>query len=1066
MRNKLLIRRWLPAFLLMVSVGLGLVQGQAYAADEATDTLSRNTTKSYTVSPGEKVVLDIGSFTLKNWPKMNTFTVEEGGELIVKGTTGKVINDCDGSVLVNRGTVTILGGTFTRKEDTEEDGTVIKNYGTMNILGGEFVNASTSAAVVTNYAGAVMKISGGTFRQEDGVVIFNASRDGFVFTGDAEIQAPKGMEAFRNAGEASITGGKIQGSVTCCGMENDAGILTVSGGDITGDFIRAIKQTSGAQIVIQGEPTITMGKGFGRYVVDQTGKQLPSQDEDISIMVKGGIFNEQVSLNYWDAHYRQVELENGTYTFEPLSEGTAAAIVSQDGQTEYFHTLNRAIQAAGKGSAVKLNTDAAADVSISADQDVFIDFDGHILAGDITNQGILRISNGTCTSIHTHSGASLAVEGTMTVNNPEGPAVTLVLAPDSPKANISISEEARLISSDQHHIVDVTLKEGEKRENYMESLCQVPITLLHHIAIDAGKAASCTASGLTEGAHCTVCGEILEEQETVPARGHTEVIDEAVAATCTESGLTAGKHCSVCGEILEEQETVPALGHTEVIDEAVAATCTETGLTAGKHCAVCKGILEAQTVIPALGHTPENDPAIAATCTKAGTTGGSHCAVCGETLTAQITIPALGHKEVIQPAVTATCTRSGLSEGSYCAVCDTILEAQRVIPPLNHTVAVDVGIAATCLETGLTAGTHCSVCGTVLKAQEVIPAPGHTVVIDELIEATCTENGLTAGSHCSVCGTILEVSEVIRAHGHNFSPWTEVVRATCGTDGKTVRTCSWDPSHTETIIERATGLHEWDEGTLAADGSGKIVYRCKVCSAVKREILTEPEVPKPSESPPEAEVPEEPQAPVAEIPETPAAVLPEAPLFGPALPPAEETPSTTPVLPDALASDVFADVKTTDWYDEAAGFVNSRGLMTGTSGTEFTPAGKMTRAMLWTVLGRMDGADVGGTGNNWYEKAQAWSVANGISDGSQANGNITREQLVTMLWRYEQQPVAGRDLSGFTDSRSVSDWSQTAMEWAVYMGFVQGSSGKLNPSGEATRAEVAMILMRLVKSGG
>ena len=57
----------------MVSVGLGLVQGQAYAADEATDTLSRNTTKSYTVSPGEKVVLDIGSFTLKNWPKMNTF---------------------------------------------------------------------------------------------------------------------------------------------------------------------------------------------------------------------------------------------------------------------------------------------------------------------------------------------------------------------------------------------------------------------------------------------------------------------------------------------------------------------------------------------------------------------------------------------------------------------------------------------------------------------------------------------------------------------------------------------------------------------------------------------------------------------------------------------------------------------------------------------------------------------------------------------------------------------------------------------------------------------------------
>ena len=86
------------------------------------------------------------------------------------------------------------------------------------------------------------------------------------------------------------------------------------------------------------------------------------------------------------------------------------------------------------------------------------------------------------------------------------------------------------------------------------------------------------------------------------AKGHTEVIDKAVEPDCTNTGLTEGKHCSVCGEVLTAQTVVDALGHTEVIDAAVEATCTATGLTEGKHCSVCNKILVAQTEVSKLDH--------------------------------------------------------------------------------------------------------------------------------------------------------------------------------------------------------------------------------------------------------------------------------------------------------------------------------------------------------------------------------------------------------------------------------------------------------------------------------
>ena len=163
---------------------------------------------------------------------------------------------------------------------------------------------------------------------------------------------------------------------------------------------------------------------------------------------------------------------------------------------------------------------------------------------------------------------------------------------------------------------------------------------------------------------------------------HTAVADAAVPATCTATGLTAGKHCSVCNTELVKQTIIPAKGHTEVIDAAVEPTCTKTGLTEGKHCSVCDTELVKQTIIPAKGHTEAIDAAVEPTCTKTGLTEGKHCSVCDTELVKQMIIPAKGHNEVIDAAVEPTLVKTGLSEGKHCSVCNEILVQQKTLDML------------------------------------------------------------------------------------------------------------------------------------------------------------------------------------------------------------------------------------------------------------------------------------------------------------------------------------------------------------------------------------------------
>ena len=155
---------------------------------------------------------------------------------------------------------------------------------------------------------------------------------------------------------------------------------------------------------------------------------------------------------------------------------------------------------------------------------------------------------------------------------------------------------------------------------------------------------------------------------------------------------------------------------------------------------------------------------------------------------------------------------------------------------------------------------------------------------------------------------------------------------------------------------------------------------------------------------------------------------------------------------------VFADAKG-HWAQNAIGNTVAESLFSGVTDTSFAPNASATRGMLMTVLARYAGTDTT-DGATWYEKGMEWAKTHGVSDGTNPNADITREQLVTMLYRYAGSPTANGKLDNFSDSASVSSYAENAMQWAVANGIVNGSNGKLNPQNNATRAEVAAILMR------
>ena len=286
-------------------------------------------------------------------------------------------------------------------------------------------------------------------------------------------------------------------------------------------------------------------------------------------------------------------------------------------------------------------------------------------------------------------------------------------------------------------------------------------------------APTCTENGEKQR-DCSRCDYF--ETEVINYLGHSIVVDKMVEPTCTEPGISEGSHCSRCGETIVTQVIIEAKGHNyfTVVTEP---NCLNGGFTT-YTCLDC-GHSYVSDYTDAKGHKETVDSAKAPTCTQEGLTEGSHCEACGLVLTKQEIIPATGHTEKIVEGYDSTCDKEGKTDGVVCSVCGKVLTAQSIISAKGHNYT-SVVKEPTCTADGYTTYT-CTVCEDSYKS-DYVTAKGHDFET-KVTAPTCEKEGYTT-YRCKTCGYAVEKADIVPALGHNYE--TEVVLPTCESGGYTV----------------------------------------------------------------------------------------------------------------------------------------------------------------------------------------------------------------------------------------------------------------------------------------
>ena len=441
------------------------------------------------------------------------------------------------------------------------------------------------------------------------------------------------------------------------------------------------------------------------------------------------------------------------------------------------------------------------------------------------------------------------------------------------------------------------------------------------------------------------------------------------------------------------------------------------------------------------------DTVVAPTCTEQGYTHHV-CTVKGCTYAPvdDTYVAATDHTWVKTQTLPPACTEQGTAFYK-CSACGATRTEK--IAALGHDLSrCDLKPAATCTQPGRAVGT-CARCG--VQIDEVIPAKGHDYSYAETsVAPTCTEPGHYKGT-CPTCGK--DYDDVVPALGHDWGEWVTSIEPTVSTVGYRYHVCNRDGCgyrEGEDIPKLHT--HTWDAGVVTqkptAAEPGVRTYTCTVCGQTRTEAI-------------------------------PATGVPETCNGGPACP-----------------GYAFRDMPAPSiWSHAGLDYCVYHGYIAGTSATTVTPDGECTRAMIVSILYRVQGEPAKVNGYElkklaapfddvergmWYTDAIWWAKLTGVVSGMSPStfapdDPITRAQLAVILYNYTKQfaPESLTEtgsLTGFPDAGSVPSWARTAMAWAVGNGLISGVGENgvsyLRPEGCATRAQVATILMNYDKALG
>ena len=441
------------------------------------------------------------------------------------------------------------------------------------------------------------------------------------------------------------------------------------------------------------------------------------------------------------------------------------------------------------------------------------------------------------------------------------------------------------------------------------------------------------------------------------------------------------------------------------------------------------------------------DTVVAPTCTEQGYTHHV-CTVKGCTYAPvdDTYVAATDHTWVKTQTLPPACTEQGTAFYK-CSACGATRTEK--IAALGHDLSrCDLRPAATCTQPGRAVGT-CARCG--VQIDEVIPAKGHDYSYAETsVAPTCTEPGHYKGT-CPTCGK--DYDDVVPALGHDWGEWVTSIEPTVSTVGYRYHVCNRDGCgyrEGEDIPKLHT--HTWDAGVVTqkptAAEPGVRTYTCTVCGQTRTEAI-------------------------------PATGVPETCNGGPACP-----------------GYAFRDMPAPSiWSHAGLDYCVYHGYIAGTSATTVTPDGECTRAMIVSILYRVQGEPAKVNGYElkklaapfddvergmWYTDAIWWAKLTGVVSGMSPStfapdDPITRAQLAVILYNYTKQfaPESLTEtgsLTGFPDAGSVPSWARTAMAWAVGNGLISGVGENgvsyLRPEGCATRAQVATILMNYDKALG